>query len=211
MHMARDKDGNFIDEPTVRRDAKTVKLPSGATSTTRSSSASDDVDYDARTVKVGNAPMAGLPHVDDERTRVVGGRRRRERAQQPAVRPDYEDAMDDPVSGWLVVVDGPGKGRVVALGYGMNSIGRGQDERARVDFGDDQISRKGHAIVTYESRGRKFYVQPGQGTNLAYLGNDAVLMPTELAPHSEVLIGNTTLRFVPLCNDAFDWQDTTKD
>ena len=114
---------------------------------------------------------------------------------------------EDPVVGWLVVVEGPGKGRAMQLGYGMNAIGRGATDRVKLDFGDDQISRGEHAVVTYDPRGRKFYVQHGGGTNLTYLGDDPVLTPVELPALSHIAIGNTVLRFVPLCGDGFDWQD----
>ena len=116
--------------------------------------------------------------------------------------------MDDPVVGWLVVVEGPGKGRAVPLGYGSNSIGRGATDRIKLDFGDEQISRSGHAVVTYDPRGRQFYVQHGGGTNLTYLGDQPVLAPTGLPALSHISIGHTVLRFVPLCGAEFDWQDT---
>ncbi len=92
-------------------------------------------------------------------------------------------------------------------GYGMNSLGRGATDRIRLDFGDDQISRNGHAVVTYDPRGRKFYVQHGGGTNLTYLGDQPVLAPAELSALSHISIGHTVLRFVPLCGADFDWQD----
>ena len=116
--------------------------------------------------------------------------------------------MDDPVVGWLVVVQGPGKGRAVQLGYGSNSLGRGATDRLKLDFGDDQISRNGHAVVTYDPRGRKFYVQHGGGTNLTYLGGQPVLAPAELPPQGRIGIGKTVLRFVPFCGAEFDWQDS---
>lgn len=118
------------------------------------------------------------------------------------------DGLDDPVVGWLVIVGGPGKGKALQLGYGYNAIGRGETARVKLNFGDNQISRGGHTIVTYDSRGRKFYVQHGEGTNLTYLNDEPVLIPIELPPLSHISIGSTVLRFVPLCGDAFDWQDT---
>ena len=60
--------------------------------------------------------------------------------------------MGDPPVGILVVVDGPGRGNVVTFGYGMNSVGRSQTERITLDFGDDRISREGHAMVTYDGK-----------------------------------------------------------
>lgn len=119
------------------------------------------------------------------------------------------DAMADPISGWLVVVDGPGQGNFLKLGYGQNGIGRSESERVSLDFGDDQISRNSHATVTYDPRGKQFYLQPGSGKNLTYLQgeNTPILAPTVLQPFSHILLGNTTLRFVPFCGEDFSWDE----
>lgn len=119
------------------------------------------------------------------------------------------DAMPNLVVGWLVIIKGPGKGHILQLDYGMNSIGRSQTESICLDFGDEKISRTQHAIVTYDPRGRKFYVQHGGGKNLSYLGEKPLLIPTELHGGEEILLGQTTLRFVPLCGENFDWQDNS--
>ena len=116
-----------------------------------------------------------------------------------------DEAMADPVSGWLVVVNGPGKGHYVKLGFGQNSIGRSPNERVTVDFGDSQLSRSNHAMVTYDPRGNRFYIQQGSGTNLAYVNDAPVLAPMALEPFSHILLGDTTLRFVPLCCEDFTW------
>ncbi len=155
---------------------------------------------DTKPAEGANKP---LPSSEEAKTRLVGGRRREDKKSSEADR-----GMDDPVVGWLVVVEGPGKGRSMQLGYGSNSLGRGATDRVKLDFGDDQISRNGHAVVTYDPRGRRFYVQHGGGTNLTYLGAQPVLTPTELPALSHIGIGNTVLRFVPLCGAEFDWQDT---
>lgn len=55
----------------------------------------------------------------------------------------------------------------------MNSIGRASDERVALDFDDELISRKGHAIVTYDPKGRKFYIQHGGGYESYLLGRHA--------------------------------------
>lgn len=120
-----------------------------------------------------------------------------------------EKEEEDPVVGWLVIVNGKGKTKVLTLGYGMNSIGRSPDERISVNFGDEKISRNKHAIITYDPRGRKFYVQHGGGKNLTYLGDQVLLVPMELKGGEEILIGQTTLRFMPLCGEHFDWQQNT--
>ena len=130
----------------------------------------------------------------------------RPRSEGTATRID--DRMADPISGWLVVVAGPGKGEVCRLGYGRNSLGRAEESRVRLDFGDDRISREEHATVTYDPRGRKFYLQHGGGKNLTYLGDEPVLVPTVVDAMAEFSVGRTTLRFVPFCGPGFDWHDT---
>ena len=118
--------------------------------------------------------------------------------------------MDDPPVGWLVVVQGPGQGKVVTLGNGVNTIGRDSGERICLDFGDTLISRHRHALITYDPKGKKFYVQQGDGKNLTYIGDTPVLTPTELEEFSLIQMGETVLLFVPLCGARFDWAEYAK-
>ena len=85
-----------------------------------------------------------------------------------------DDPMKDPPVGWLAIVDGPGKGRVLTLGTGRNFIGRDPTAQVSLDYGDAQISRFNHSSITYEPRSRKFYVQPGSGRNLTYVDDQPV-------------------------------------
>jgi hypothetical protein len=138
------------------------------------------------------------PPARDERTQLAGTR--------PAAA-DRQADSDNPVVGWLVVVEGPGRGQARALGYGMNGIGRRPDQRVSLDFGDSQISRVNHAAVVYDPRGRKFFLQHGSSANLTYLDGQLVLSPEPLDSGSDIVIGRTKLRFVALCGPEFDWQD----
>ena len=122
--------------------------------------------------------------------------------------PGSTSQMDDPPAGWLVVVAGPGKGTVATLGVGQNSVGRdAASNRVPIDNGDRMLSRAKHVVVVYDPRTRKFYIQPGDGTNLAYIENEPVLATRDLAPGTHLMLGRTVLRFVPLCGDAFDWSE----
>ena len=68
--------------------------------------------------------------VDDETTTLQSRRTQEvDRAQQ--------DEADDPVTGWLVVVAGPGKGRSLTLGAGRNEIGRGATANVKLDCVED--------------------------------------------------------------------------
>ena len=122
--------------------------------------------------------------------------------------PESSQSHDAPVAGWLVVVDGPGKGRAREIVPGRNVVGRGAGNDISLDFGDSQISRDKHAVISYDPRGRRFYIQHGEGANLTYLNDQPVLSPCELEALSRITLGDTVLRFVPFCGSDFDWQDT---
>ena len=114
--------------------------------------------------------------------------------------------MNDPPAGLLVVVAGPGKGHLLPFGYGMNGIGRDPGMRVVLDFGDERVSRENHAMVTFDSRAGKFYIQHGGGSNLTYLGEEPVLTPQELSHRDRIRLGDTELMFIALCDGDFDWQ-----
>jgi len=152
--------------------------------------------------------MSGTRH-DEDKTVILGPSTRRRAAASGAdgSAAEPKDHMHDPVVGWMAIVSGPGAGDYVRLGYGMNSIGRADDQRCKLNFGDEKISRQNHASITYDPRGRKFYLQHGGGQNLTYVGEIPVLQPTELKGGEFLIIGNTVLRFVPLCGADFDYQE----
>jgi hypothetical protein len=138
----------------------------------------------------------------DERTVLV----RRSSSSSPAGTATADDLPEGPVVGWLVVIEGPGRGKSVTLGYGMNPIGREPGNRVILPFGDMQISRTKHATVTYDPRGRKFFIQHGESSNLTYVGELPVLSPVELKSGDIIRLGDTTvLKFIPLCGDEFNW------
>jgi hypothetical protein len=116
-----------------------------------------------------------------------------------------EDSLEDPVAGFLVIINGPGRGHVAHVGYGLNSIGREPSQRIALDFGDRGISRESHCLVTFDPVAGKFYVQAGEGRNLAYLKDEPVLVPVELESGDHIRLGSTELRFLPLCGDGFGW------
>lgn len=140
----------------------------------------------------------------EPRTRVYRGPERPgDGADLPA-----DDAMRDPPVGCLLLVKGKGRGAMLRLGYGRNSIGRDSKERVCLDFGDDQVSRSGHAMVVCDPKTRRFYVQgTTQGTNLAYLGDEPLLAPVEMKGGEVIAVGNTRLKFVPFVGPQWDWNE----
>jgi hypothetical protein len=117
-------------------------------------------------------------------------------------------AEPDPVTGWLIVMSGPGRGRSLPLGYGVHSVGRGEEQRVSVRFGDKRISRRSHVDVVYDANSRDFFVCPGHagGTALGYLNGQALLQPSPLRAGDRIKLGATELAFLPFCGANFDWQ-----
>lgn len=162
----------------------------------------DGARYSAATVKYGAAVGQA-----EAGTRVV----RPGASFGAAARKDpHADAMNDPPVGWLVIVDGPGKGSVATLGIGRNPIGREPGQRICLNHGDTTISREKHAVIIYDPVNRRFHIAPGEGFNLTYVEDEPVMAPRELEPLTHVKMGNTILRFVPFCGDAFSWDDESE-
>lgn len=156
----------------------------------------------------GDARTVSSPKAADRVAVPDGGRTVLHRpGASGAAPPDLAMDSDDPVVGWLVVEHGPGKGRAVALGMGMNAIGRGADQRVRLDFGDPTISSSKHFFVSYDPRSRQFAIHRGDGANLTYLDGAPVYHTETLASFSRIEVGGTTLCFVALCGDRFDWSE----
>jgi hypothetical protein len=191
-------------------DAKTRVVGGGA----ENAGAASGGAYDQKTRIAGAAGSTSGPGSDAKTQIYRPGKKQAaaqpaEAAKQSSVAsaPVQESAaMDDPPVGWLVIIKGAGKGNVLTIGNGANTIGRDAKERIRVDFGDSTISAS-HAVITYDPRGRKFYLQHGGGKNLTYLNESPVLAPTELTPNAHILVGDTLMRFSPLCGVEFDWAD----
>ena len=136
-------------------------------------------------------------------------RRRGTRLHRPGFEVEEDDAGNDPVTGWLVVVDGPGRGRALELGFGLNTIGTSADNRLQFDFGDPAISRDEHFSIAYDAVHKKFHLVRGRGVNLVYIDDTPLTDARELAAFAEISVGATTLRFVPLCGPDWAWPETS--
>ncbi len=127
-----------------------------------------------------------------------------------------------PVTGWFVVVEGPGKGTSLPLYHGVNYIGRsrhiGEGERQReqevaLNFGslegdsDNEISREDQARLTYDKRSNVFYLQHGGSNTLTYLNDQPVLELKRLSAYDRISMGSTILVFVPFCSEQFQWPE----
>ncbi|MCL2109767.1 MAG: FHA domain-containing protein [Oscillospiraceae bacterium] len=111
----------------------------------------------------------------------------------------------DPVRGWLICTDGAKKGKDFRICGEKNFIGRLKSNDVCLDF-DDSISKEANAIISYDSRHNKFFIQQGEGKNNIYVNENLLLAPIELSDYDVIEIGKTKLVFRSLCNDSFKWE-----
>lgn len=109
-----------------------------------------------------------------------------------------------PVCGWLVVTEGDNKGLSFPVHSEKNTIGRGSNFDVNLSF-DKAISKEGDAVLTYDSRSRKFFVTLGAGKNNVYHNNNLLLTPEEVKDYDVIEAGATKLVFRSFCNDEFTY------
>lgn len=115
----------------------------------------------------------------------------------------------NPIVALVIVVDGPGKGSFRPLYYGNNSIGRDPSQRVPLNFGDDTISGHEQAFIRYDHEDRKFLFIPNLSkTNVVALNSEKPTTAVPLQAWDEIRMGQTRLRFIPVCGPEFDWADT---
>lgn len=112
----------------------------------------------------------------------------------------------DPVVGWVVCAEGKERGRDYRIHSGNNEIGRDGSVDIQI-VGDDSISKKDMATITYDDETRAFFLVAGRGRNVVRVNGE--LLPTgqarALRSFDRIKLGESTLLFLPLCGEAFNW------
>ncbi len=130
------------------------------------------------------------------------------------IAPGPSDDIDQgPVypAGFLVVVDGPGRGAFFAVTTRVSTIGRGADQDIPLDFGDESISRSGHASVMYDAELNRFFLGHGNKANAVRRNDKPVLATEEMSHGDDIRIGKTTMRFHAFCGPDFTWDEVEDD
>jgi len=119
----------------------------------------------------------------------------------------YQSTPDalEPCVGWLVSVDGKCKGEDFRLHSEKNFIGRDASNDVALTS-DEKISRKNHAVISFNPKKSNFKILPGDGRGLVYLNEEEVYSVQELNAYDVIEIGVTKLIFIPFCGEKFVWE-----
>ena len=112
----------------------------------------------------------------------------------------------DPVTGWLVCIDGPSKGRDYRILTEKNFLGRTDGMDIQI-LGDNTIAKKNHAVFVYDYKKRRTFLLPGDSQGMVYVNDEAVFTPVELARLDIIEMGKSKFIFIPLCGDEFEWTE----
>lgn len=165
----------------------------------------------ARSAAEQAAPAASAPRAASERvkTRLLGFHTEAA-APDPFAAPAASGTSSAPrfPIGWIVVIEGPGRGASFTLTAGLSTVGRDADQTVTLDFGDTSISRERHISIAHDDEDGRTYIGHGGKTNIVRHNDRPLLTTEELSNGDTIKIGKTVLRFVGLCGDGFSWTDT---
>jgi len=112
----------------------------------------------------------------------------------------------DPVTGWLICIEGASKGRDYKIRSEKNFVGRSDGMDIQI-LGDNHIAKRNHAIIVYDPKKRKTILLPGDSQGLVYHNDEAVYAPTELKEYDSIELGRSKFLFVPFCGENFEWTE----
>lgn len=119
----------------------------------------------------------------------------------------YWDGRDglDPVVGWIVCIEGSERGKDYKIASEKNFVGRSEEMHIFIQ-GDNSISRRNHAVISYNPKKRNFVLIPGEGNGIIYTNNEEVYSPKELSPYDVIEMGKSKFLFIPFCGQHFEWE-----
>lgn len=98
------------------------------------------------------------------------------------------------VVGKLTITEGPGAGNSVNIYSGTNQIGRGDDMRVQINFGDDTISRQQHAVITYDAKNLEVRLYDGGKPGGLWINGARVTADQAVKFGDTIKLGETTLK-----------------
>lgn len=112
---------------------------------------------------------------------------------------------NDFVTGWLVCVAGPERGRDYRLHHGYNNMGRGIAQDIFVAE-DPEMARDGHCTVVYDHKNVQFLLMPLKG-NLVYFNDKLLETPIRLENGDRFKAGGSEFELIVFCRKGHTWDD----
>ena len=189
----------------------------------------DESIIDSKTIPEDPDPRRNMetqPDFDSAGTRTSPDRRRNDgvprftsRAYEPTL---IDDEIEPPrpsrnsrqrsrrVVGWMVGIKGSCRGVDFKLHEGKNYIGR--DSHCEVNVDDLKVSAGNVAQVVFDPRSKHFYSSDCDGTaTICYQNGEPLLGRSELKVYDRIELGDSMLLFIPLCGEAFTWDEEEKE
>jgi hypothetical protein len=108
------------------------------------------------------------------------------------------------VVGWLIGLSEPSRGESFEVRIGRNILGR--DRRSDIVVNDDQASSH-HADLVFRPEEKRFILMDHNSTNGTYVNEVEIEPRRDLVTKDIIRIGSQRYLFMPLCDEAFYWDD----
>ena len=116
----------------------------------------------------------------------------------------FQENDCNPVTGWLVCIEGTVRGKSYEIHMNRNFIGR--DKLMDVAIPDDLlISRNNHLSLTYDQKSNRFFIKNESGS--VTVNGNLIEKATEIFENDEIAFGESKYIFVPYCNNTRSWND----
>ncbi|MDD6320765.1 MAG: FHA domain-containing protein [Oscillospiraceae bacterium] len=109
-----------------------------------------------------------------------------------------------PVAGWLVVKDGPARGRDLRLEEGRNFLGVDAAGCPAVLDADSPLAAR-QGIVVYDPAEAQWCALPGSSNELCALNGKSLLEKSPLTAGDVFTLGGASAEFVPYCGKERRW------
>lgn len=116
---------------------------------------------------------------------------------------EEKDRNHNMVVGWLIGMDGVNKGQSYTVRMGRNFIGRSKNSDMCI-LDNPKITYEKHAIMTYDVRTDKLFIQPGETRELMYL-NEELMLNAALVKHEDIIeMADEKFLYVEFRSDKLD-------
>ena len=115
----------------------------------------------------------------------------------------HQEQGNELITGWLVCVEGPDRGRDYRIRHGNNWIGKSYNSDICID-GDTDIAYEKHCEVVYDAKSNTFFITPEKGT-ITYVNGQTLNNPQKLETGDSIKIGKSEFEFIPFCREGHVW------